>query len=95
MKLCYYCKNELLLDSPPGRRNECPTCGSDLHVCLNCTFYEPGAHNECREPMAEYVGVKDRANFCDMFRFRDTSENRGGAGAKKKALEGLEKLFKK
>jgi hypothetical protein len=43
--------------------------------------------------MAEYVGEKDRANFCDMFRFRDSSEDSGGEGAKKKALEGLERLF--
>jgi hypothetical protein len=30
-----------------------------------------------------------------MFRFRDTAENRGGESAKKKALEGLARLFKK
>jgi hypothetical protein len=45
--------------------------------------------------MAEYVGEKDRANFCDMFRFKDSSEAKGGKKAKKKALEGLESLFKK
>jgi hypothetical protein len=44
--------------------------------------------------MAEYVGEKDRANFCDMFRFRDSSKDRGGESTKKNALEGLERLFK-
>lgn len=95
MKQCHHCKNELTLDSRPGRRDECQFCGSDLHVCLNCAFYDPGAHNECREPMAEYVADKDRANFCDMFQFKDSSENKKGRGAEKKALDALQNLFKK
>jgi hypothetical protein len=45
--------------------------------------------------MAEYVSEKDRANFCDMFQFRDSSEDRVGESAKKKAMEGLARLFQK
>ncbi len=42
-------------------RNEtCPKCGSDVYCCLNCTNYDEAAHNQCREPQAEKVSVKDR-----------------------------------
>jgi hypothetical protein len=95
MKKCFYCKNELVLDFPPGRRDGCPFCGNDLHVCLNCMFYDTGAHHECREPIAEYVADKDRTNFCDMFQFRDSSEGKKVIETKEKALGALEGLFKK
>ncbi len=95
MKRCHHCKNELVLDFQPGRRDECPSCGNDLHVCLNCMFYDTGAHHECREPIAEYVADKDRTNFCDMFQFRDSPEGEKGIETQEKALDALENLFGK
>jgi hypothetical protein len=29
--------------------------------------YDPHAHNKCREPQAEWVTDRERANFCDFF----------------------------
>jgi hypothetical protein len=34
---------------------------------LNCGNYDPSAHNRCREPQAEWVPDREKANFCDLF----------------------------
>ena len=57
--------------SKPSRRDTCPGCGADLHACVQCAFYAPGLYNDCREPRAERVVDKERANFCDWFRPSD------------------------
>ncbi len=63
---CQVCGAELEVDYV-GRENLCPNCGSYLHSCIQCEFYDPDAHNQCREPMAEYVPEKDIFNFCTFF----------------------------
>ena len=77
-----------------GRTEECPSCGRDLHACVQCQFYDPGAYNECREPQAERVVDKERSNFCDYFQL---SEGPGSGSPSKKddALKQLDDLFKK
>lgn len=50
-----------------AREGECPQCRKQTHVCRNCRFYQPGRPNDCQEPIAEHVGDKQRANFCDYF----------------------------
>ncbi|HTT08187.1 MAG TPA: hypothetical protein VMH34_05290 [Gammaproteobacteria bacterium] len=50
------------------RRDHCPKCNSDLHVCKFCQFYDLRAARACREPIAEPVTDKERANFCDYFK---------------------------
>ncbi|HSD09371.1 MAG TPA: hypothetical protein VLF14_00175 [Candidatus Binatia bacterium] len=62
-----------------GVRDVCERCRAYLHCCRNCEFYEPGVHNECREPNAEAVANKEQGNFCDYFRLSPTS--RGAAGS--------------
>lgn len=78
-----------------GRQETCPSCGADLHVCLNCTFYSPGAYNECREPQAERVVEKKRSNFCDFFSFAAGGAREKGASPKDDARTRLDALFKK
>ncbi len=61
---------------------------------MNCAFYDPSAYNACREPQAERVLDKDRANRCDYF--APAREGRGSVEspqAKQKAA--LDALFKK
>jgi hypothetical protein len=72
-RTCYRCRKPLVLSDHVGRREMCPACGADLHVCLNCRFYDPGVYNACGEPQAERVLEKERANFCDYFDFRKGS----------------------
>ncbi|MGH9452486.1 MAG: hypothetical protein ACRD2O_00775 [Terriglobia bacterium] len=50
-----------------GTREACPRCGSDLHCCRNCRFFDPGKNNQCSEPQAEWVRDKEAANYCDYF----------------------------
>lgn len=92
MKICFDCKKEINIEGKPGRRDRCPHCGADLRVCLNCRFYDEGSYNECREPVAERVKEKDKANFCDYFESRD-SDTLDDKESKKETLKKLNALF--
>ena len=93
MKICHKCQKEIADDFFVGRQAQCPSCRSDLHCCLNCSFYEAGAYNDCRETQAERVLDKARSNFCDFFRFKESGKSSGAAGSNIK--DKLESLFKK
>lgn len=95
MKRCQACAKEIRIDRTVGRQETCPHCGTDLHVCLNCSFYSPGAYNDCREPQAERVVDKKRSNFCDYFVFCDDASRKGQAAGKEDARSRLDELFKK
>jgi hypothetical protein len=84
MKTCHRCGREIRLLSKLGRTDSCPYCSSDLKCCLNCRFFDPGANNQCHEPQAEWCPVKDKANFCEFFEFREVSTIGlpGASGAK-------------
>ncbi len=64
---CHACGAELTaLDY--GRRDSCPGCGRDTRICLHCHFFDESLYNQCREPQAERVLDKERANSCDYFK---------------------------
>ncbi len=65
MGKCYYCGTDF--EAPVYRSSVCSSCGKDLKICLNCRFYSPGSHYDCRETISEPVRDKERANFCDYF----------------------------
>jgi rRNA maturation protein Nop10 len=90
MANCFHCKKELDGGHRPGRGESCPQCGSDVKVCLNCRFYDRGAYNQCREPSAERVVDKDRANFCEFFEFGGGAQGASAEDPFKK----LRELFK-
>lgn len=92
---CPFCRNDIELGDRIGRRETCPRCNRDLHVCLCCRFYAPGAYNDCREPQAERVVDKDRSNFCDFFSFRDPSGQADPQAGKTSSRDRLESLFRK
>jgi hypothetical protein len=91
MKRCHACQHELELKTPPGRRDTCPYCSADLHVCFNCRHYSPTASQQCRIPDIEPVKDKKQANFCDEFFFRDIMPQtpQSGPEAIKKKWEDL------
>jgi hypothetical protein len=91
--LCFHCKKKVPLLVALGRKEECPFCRWDLHVCRNCEFFDSQSYNECREPQAEVVREKERANFCDYFRPRSTEPRAGKTAAD--LLAAAEALFKK
>ncbi|MHB1845894.1 MAG: hypothetical protein ACYCWW_13795 [Deltaproteobacteria bacterium] len=85
---------ELALSGPIGRRDQCGDCGSDLHSCAQCRFYDPSASNQCREPQAERVQDKERSNYCEYFQLDGTPGGSRDAVADE-AKRRLEQLFKK
>lgn len=91
---CWKCGHALEdMPMPLRRRDECPACGTDLHVCRMCEFYDTSVAKSCREPVAEEVTDKDRANFCDYFRGRPGVQAAGGAGESEAARAQLDALF--
>ncbi|TFG61891.1 MAG: hypothetical protein E4H36_09330 [Spirochaetales bacterium] len=65
--MCYRCGTPHA--GPVFRSSLCGECGADLKVCLNCKFYDPSVHWECRETVPEPVREKERSNFCDYFSY--------------------------
>jgi len=92
---CFGCGGETALASGErvGFRDTCAACGRDLHVCRNCGHHDPSAYNECREPNAERVGDRERANRCDYFVPGEPRGPRPG-DERSKARSGLDALFK-
>ena len=60
--ICFFCGKDAGVFEFVGRGDSCPHCRSDLKVCKNCEFYDVQAYNECREPSAERVVKKEKAN---------------------------------
>ena len=90
---CHFCGSEIETGQRVDFRAECPSCGRDAHVCVNCSHYDPGAHNMCKEPQAEWVSDRERANRCEYFRPSMTR-----TGLPKRADDArakLDSLFKK
>jgi hypothetical protein len=92
VKCCHSCNKELSIGRSTARRDVCPFCGADLHCCLNCALYDRAASKQCREPAAEPVKEKIRANFCDFFLF---GEKQCASPDPAEARRALDDLFKK
>lgn len=67
MATCYSCGKKVNLSAMVSRHDRCESCYADMRVCKMCTFYDVKAYNECREPSAERIVDKTKANFCDYF----------------------------
>jgi hypothetical protein len=78
-----------------GRRDGCPSCGRDLHACVQCELYDLSASDQCREPEAERVGDKQQANFCEFFRLSRAEVAEARSSPAQDAKARLEALFKK
>jgi hypothetical protein len=95
MRVCIFCGYALDAQAEVHRSSLCPSCSRELKICLNCRFYRPGAHWDCAETIPEPVAEKDRANFCDYFRFREggAAADRSGGEKRSKAKQDFRKLF--
>ncbi len=91
--VCWKCGASLEQLSLPLRRlDECRQCGAELHACRLCEFFDPAVAKSCREPVADEVKDKTRANFCDYFRPRAHAWD-GPGGAQADAGAQLDALF--
>jgi hypothetical protein len=92
--VCWKCGASLEeLPLPLGRSAECKACGAYLHVCRLCEFYDPRVAKSCREPIAEEVQDKERANFCDYFQARPGAFVAQDDSAARRARAEVEALF--
>jgi hypothetical protein len=92
--VCWKCGTSLADYTLPLRRlEECRTCGAELHVCRMCEWYSIAVAKHCREPIAEEVKDKERANFCDYFKARPGAFSDSGTTAAAKAKSDLDALF--
>jgi hypothetical protein len=94
---CFACGAPIELAS--GERvaagDACPRCGADLRVCRNCAHHDPGAYNECREPQAERIADRERANRCEWFTPAAGGRPSAGDGRQGDARAALDALFRK
>ncbi len=94
--VCWNCGTSLAQLSLPLRRlDECPKCRAELHVCKLCVDYDTRVAKHCREPTAEEVRDKTKANFCDFYKPREGAYTAPNTSAVDKAKAELEKLFGK
>src|SRR5688572_6424026 len=92
--VCWKCGASLAdLTLPLRRLEECRKCGAELHVCKLCEWYSIAVAKHCREPIAEEVKDKERANFCDYFKPRPDAYSSAPQSAAKKAESELAALF--
>lgn len=94
MKACWFCGTQFSGAARPPRDAVCSKCKVALKCCKNCRFFDPAAHNQCRDRAAEWVRDKELANFCEYFEFVEK------VGAKKPgtvedARKSFDDLFKK
>jgi len=62
---CWKCGASLQdVPLPFSRYAKCKACQTELHVCRMCLYYDKTVNKMCREPIAEEVKDKQRANFC-------------------------------
>ena len=92
--ICFRCGASLAgLSLPFTRRDLCPECGVELHVCRMCVNYDPQAPAQCREDDAEDVKEKELANFCEYYAPSATAFDAGRKSESDLAREALEALF--
>ncbi len=94
--VCWNCGASLAQLSLPLRRlDECPKYRAELHVCKLCVDYDTRVAKHCREPTAEEVRDKTKANFCDFYKPRAGAYTAPNTSEDDKARSELEKLFGK
>jgi hypothetical protein len=90
-RLCAFCGKDIGGEGRVERTDTCPHCHRDLYCCIQCEFYDEYAHNKCREPESEWVSDRQKANFCDFYRFR--GKVKSDPDRSKEAKKKLEELF--
>ena len=92
--LCWKCGTILTdLAETVGRHDVCLNCRAELYVCKMCEFYDPRVSNSCREPIADAVNNKERANFCGYFKIRPNAYQPPDDAAKETTQVQLKTLF--
>ena len=90
---CAVCGAENTADAQLTAESTCHKCGTDLHTCTHCTYFDSGAPNECRKPDVVYVSSKAKRNSCELFEPKAAKEFAGEPEAPKDAKSAFDALF--
>jgi len=83
-------------DTPTIKRDSsCSKCKADLHICRQCTYFDPAARFECNKPIAARIVNKNARNTCELFAARVVVERQTSSGPPTDARAAFAKLFKK
>jgi len=92
--VCWRCGASLQdLPTPMVRLAQCKNCGTDLHVCRMCRFYNPNHFEKCDHDLAEPAREVDVANFCHYFRATTNAYKPDDKQRTEAALDQLKALF--
>jgi hypothetical protein len=94
MSACHFCHTSLEPKMRIVKDSVCPSCQRDLHACVQCRHHDRTAHNQCREPQAEWVTDRDRRNFCDYFSLNSAVAGGTKTDRVQAARTKLDQLFK-
>lgn len=91
--VCYNCENPVEFEQGKSltRYEECEKCSASMRCCRMCAFYDTSSYNECREPMATRIVDKEKANFCEFYKFTGAEKN---SQSKSDMLSAADALFK-
>ena len=67
LKKCARCGSVWTGFGRPRPRQICEGCGSYLHTCLNCHYFDREITNSCKLPNTTFVGGRDLLNYCEQF----------------------------
>ena len=84
-----------VLPAELDQQGKCPRCGTDLHSCKQCAFFDTASRFECTKPITARIPKKDQRNECSFFSPRTTSERETSSSKPFDARAAFENLFKK
>lgn len=80
------------------RSTECHKCGTAIHSCRHCRWFDSRARHQCAKPVETPVADKWAANECTLFEPRlvldATGKRAVGGKGKKDAKDLFDSLFK-
>lgn len=95
MTICASCKKDVVIDKFFSRSSVCPHCGEDLRSCINCRNYSEKLNKKCLEDRAEKQRTTHKSNFCDFFKYNDSTASSKQNAVAENAKKSFEDLFKK
>jgi len=89
---CWQC-GQLLKEADYARESRCSQCQAATHVCRNCHYYATNAPAQCREPVADAVSDKQKANFCGYFQAGENHQSQDQAPNSEALRQAADDLF--
>ncbi|MEM7350430.1 MAG: hypothetical protein AAF657_06460 [Acidobacteriota bacterium] len=93
---CAACGEKQRAVKPVEGESTCWKCGTDLHTCTHCRYFDSSAPGQCRQKDVDYVAAKAKRNHCPAFEAKATQEfdEHQGVDAPSDAKAAFDALFK-